>query len=275
MVINTLNMLLSSLKQETSTTPKDESYPTTIPTRIVETGATCQECGKHLKRNCDMNKHMKRHTKPYGCTFTGCDKVFGSKNDWKRHENSQHFQGEFFKCQQPHHGERFNKCAFMTQHQTDMEVHLINTHYLSSDAAKGQVAISHVGRNHQNRFWCGFCGEVVRLESNGVGAWDERFNHIDKHFMKENRRVEEWVDPETYKTKRQMYEEGDKRRRERTNNADLNGLGAHVGSIASLKRGGESLEQEETERKQQKRSGASIIITCVSPITHVVYHNRN
>ena len=41
---------------------------------------------------------MKRHSKPFGCTHDNCSKVFGAKNDWKRHENSQHHQLECWKC---------------------------------------------------------------------------------------------------------------------------------------------------------------------------------
>jgi hypothetical protein len=46
-----------------------------------------------------FRKHMKRHQKPYACTrVPGCDKRFGSKSDWKRHENDQHIQLQFWRC---------------------------------------------------------------------------------------------------------------------------------------------------------------------------------
>jgi len=44
------------------------------------------------------SKHLKRHSKPFGCTHDGCNKIFGPKSDWKRHENSQHHQLECWKC---------------------------------------------------------------------------------------------------------------------------------------------------------------------------------
>ncbi|EFX04396.1 c2h2 type zinc finger domain containing protein [Grosmannia clavigera kw1407] len=63
-----------------------------------------------LKKDVDLNyhfvperhdmKHQKRHDRPYGCTAPNCNKVFGSKNDWKRHERGQHFKLETWKCQE-------------------------------------------------------------------------------------------------------------------------------------------------------------------------------
>lgn len=78
---------------------------------------------------------MKRHDRPYGCTFSTCNKAFGSKGDWKRHENSQH----------------------------------ISRKTVRADEVKGD-------------FWCGFCAKLIDFKEGRV-AWDERFDHIDDHFM--------------------------------------------------------------------------------------------
>jgi hypothetical protein len=58
-------------------------------------------CTNTFMRNCDLRKHLKRHKRPYGCTFQNCNKCFGSKSDWKRHENSQHFQMPTWRCAVP------------------------------------------------------------------------------------------------------------------------------------------------------------------------------
>ncbi len=78
----------------------------------------CEMCNKTFARKCELRyadddavpwsyskfanyprrKHMKRHDKPYGCTYAKCKKRFGSKNDWKRHESSQHAQSEVWRC---------------------------------------------------------------------------------------------------------------------------------------------------------------------------------
>jgi hypothetical protein len=43
---------------------------------------------------------MKRHDRPYGCTFSACNKTFGSKHDWKRHENSRHIFAQAGPCEE-------------------------------------------------------------------------------------------------------------------------------------------------------------------------------
>ncbi|RYP55378.1 hypothetical protein DL768_000133 [Monosporascus sp. mg162] len=113
----------------------------------------CSKCKKTFSRRCELKKHEKRHSKPYGCTFPTCNKRFGSKNDWKRHENSQHFLLE-------------------------------------------------VWRNCEARFWCGFCQAIIESKQKGLGAWSERFDHIDNHFAGRNnftrKEISDWknVDPD-------------------------------------------------------------------------------
>jgi hypothetical protein len=125
---------------------------------------------------------MKRHSRPYGCTFAKCTKTFGSKNDWKRHENSQHFHLETWRCHEarPEGG----ACAKVCYRRQTFQDHLKKDHSISDeDAVKSKLDLCRIGRNCQARFWCGFCTSLVDLTKKGVDAWTERFNHIDNHFM--------------------------------------------------------------------------------------------
>jgi hypothetical protein len=125
---------------------------------------------------------MKRHEGPYGCTFLTCNKTFGSKNDWKGHENSQHFHLETWRCDQ----ERIEggACAKVCYRRQSFQEHLVKAHQLSdSDIIKAKLDNCRIGRNCQSRFWCGFCNKLVDLKKRGVEAWTERFDHIDDHFM--------------------------------------------------------------------------------------------
>jgi hypothetical protein len=83
---------------------------------------------------------------------------------------------------------------------------------------------SHVHRNNQVRFWCGFCCKVIpypRASSKIVGesrerlvgteAWAWRFNHIDEHF-KQERVVDDWIDDLEPVKKKDMFA---KRKREK------------------------------------------------------------
>lgn len=142
---------------------------------------------------------MKRHSRPFACTFRGCGKLFGSKGDWKRHENSQHFQLELWKCGviPPGLGALCGKLSFRRESHT---THLRNVHNIidkTEIATKTKEA--HIGRNNFKTFWCGFCptipgqdspkGRVVLLKKGGLDGWDERFDHLGKHFIDDGLKI--------------------------------------------------------------------------------------
>lgn len=141
-------------------------------------------------------KHMKRHSRPFACTFRGCGKSFGSKNDWKRHENSQHFQLELWKCGviAPKSTGLCGKLSFRRESHI---THLKNAHnIIDKQEIQKWTNDAHIGRNNFKTFWCGFCpkerggliikGCVVQLKKKGLDGWDERFDHLGKHFEEGN-----------------------------------------------------------------------------------------
>ena len=159
------------------------------------------------------SKHIKRHTRPYGCTFPNCARRFGSKNDWKRHENTMHYQIETWKCAEListdgcHRTKAENlktigttsgvQCGRLYYRRELFVDHLYEEHNLRGDKhkdhVKDQCKKRRVGRNGQCGFWCGFCKTVVQLEKKEIDAWDERFNHIDNEHFKKGDRVETWM----------------------------------------------------------------------------------
>lgn len=176
----------------------------------------CPHCEVTLARPCDMKKHMKRHTRPYGCTYPRCHKRFGAKSDWKRHENSQHFQMEAFRCQQispsasPKNtatcGELFYRIEMFKQH-------LRNEHKIDGETEAGEEAKScRIGKNYQGQFWCGFCERIIKLKEKRNAAWDERFDHIDKHFNKDKKGIEQWLCVEARRTKGEIVRDMDRTR---------------------------------------------------------------
>jgi hypothetical protein len=85
-----------------------------------------------------------------------------------------------------------------------MMAHLQKEHRIANEAIlKQKVGDNRIGRDHQVRFWCGFCGENVGLKHAGVKGWDERFNHIDLHF-KAGKKILEWIDAESNLSKKEM-----------------------------------------------------------------------
>ena len=230
LVIRTSVLSLLSANKSRKTSPQDS------PCRELKDsgkGLECQYCHKKKKTQCDLtyvatppsqdltrsykrdmltwpSKHIKRHTRPYGCTFAKCPRRFGSKNDWKRHENTMHYQVEAWKCAEPKRpdgsipttigGKPFataKQCGRLCYRRESFIAHLHESHGLGipekEDYVKDQCKKRRVGRNGQCGFWCGFCQTVVRLEKLGIEAWDERFNHIDDQHFKKGEKVEDWV----------------------------------------------------------------------------------
>jgi hypothetical protein len=169
----------------------------------------CEICSYAVARVCDLKKHMKRHAKPYGCTYPKCHKRFGAKSDWKRHENSQHFQLEAFRCGKKTAsgqvcGEHFFRIDPFKKHlesQHNMEVR---------EEREAEAKRRRIGKNCQQQFWCGFHGDIIELKEKRNAAWDERFDHIAYHFEKDKYGIEKWVCAEENKTKKELLKEMDR-----------------------------------------------------------------
>jgi hypothetical protein len=150
----------------------------------------CTECSKTFNRPCELKKHIKRHEKPYGCTFRDCQKEFGSKNDWKRHESSQHLQLETWNCEE-------EECRKVCHRREGFKNHLQRDHNLEdAKVLEEKLERCRMGRHCDPRFWCGFCVDVVEIPELGVNAWMKRCDHIDNHLMGkeglEKKRSRDW-----------------------------------------------------------------------------------
>lgn len=172
-----------------------------------------QHCGfkgcTFTGRPCDLNKHRKRHDRPYGCTYPKCHKRFGAKSDWKRHENSQHFQLEVFRCD--HQNSSGVRCGQQCHRPTQFQKHLTEQHGVTIDAhIKTRQQRCKIGKNCQERFWCGFCRNIEVLHLKRNKAWDERFDHIARHFEKEKKSIDDWLCVEENKTKKELQAEVDR-----------------------------------------------------------------
>lgn len=144
--------------------------------------------------NEDTRKHQKRHTRPYGCTFPGCSKKLGSKNDWKRHENTQHYQIETWRCHEYSKSSAIGQCASIFYRREQFQAHLRDKHQIHDDQSiQAQCKRHRIGRNGQGKFWCGFCQEIVELKTKGLDAWEERFGHIDNQHYKKGQTIYDWV----------------------------------------------------------------------------------
>ncbi|KAF3001516.1 hypothetical protein E8E13_009221 [Curvularia kusanoi] len=161
-------------------------------------------------RTCDLNKHKKRHAKPYGCTYPKCHKRFGAKSDWKRHENSQHFQLDAFHCD--HLNNAGAKCGMHWHRSAQFKKHLQDKHKITDEKeVDNRLQRCKIGKNCQGQFWCGFCRKIKPLKSKRNAAWDERFDHIAHHFEKEMKSIDNWLCVEANRTKKDLQAEVDRK----------------------------------------------------------------
>lgn len=127
---------------------------------------------------------MKRHDRPYGCTAKGCNKSFGSKNDWKRHEDSQHPFVEAWACDE-------DGCIVICEDRLTFMQHVREAHdIVHTEDLRSRAQNCQIGTKSDARFWCGFCRRVIdideilmREDGSSNNHWNRRFDHIDNHLF--------------------------------------------------------------------------------------------
>jgi hypothetical protein len=105
----------------------------------------------------------------YGCT-AGCTGTFETIRDWRRHEYNHHYFYECWLCTE-------NDCLRLFYKRSHYEIHIITMHGVERD-----VESHHIGAGVSRRFWCGFCKQIIELQTVGMEAWEERLRHFEAHF---------------------------------------------------------------------------------------------
>lgn len=156
------------------------------------------------------------------CSFAhyGCTSSFSSKNEWKRHITSQHLQLGTYRCDigdcnlhrrssslalpkrtRPNHRttpsrqkeKDFNRKDLFIQHLRRMHTpQSVSRHDTSTK--KEEAIISqrcwHQQREPPQHSLCGFCNQ----EFKGERSWDERIEHVGKHFERDEKLPEVGVE---------------------------------------------------------------------------------
>ncbi|KAL5337806.1 hypothetical protein BJX70DRAFT_223774 [Aspergillus crustosus] len=190
-ILITASGLLSGNTVPGNSMPQENTSVSSDKTSWIQ----CEYCPKQTRLRCEMKKHQKRHERPYGCTFPGCDKTFGSKADWKRHEQSQHFGVQSWQCTLPDTTQTNALCARMFDRQDAYAQHLETHHLVDEEEMQISICRNRLGWNGEPQFWCGFCCEIIDLQGDGLAAWNQRFNHIDIEHFKKGERIDDWFLP--------------------------------------------------------------------------------
>lgn len=158
-------------------------------------------CEKFTLRRCELRKHVQRHTLPWVCTFDRCRRSFGSKNDWKRHETKQHAQQECWRCEELQ-ANKSGRSVPATDDNACMKLfctedlylkHLTAQHNITDDHVTNKLCKSQrIGAKSKGQYWCGFCNKIITMKGTGIEGDNERYNHVDDHFMKDGYRIDRW-----------------------------------------------------------------------------------
>lgn len=213
-----LEEITNSHRYTSSIGSSDGEIPENRPARIQ---CTWDKCKKSFKRKCELNKHMKRHRKPYVCTAVSCNHRCGSKFDWQRHEASCNLRGREFLdaneaihvCLEPDPSRPTGKCGFVHTSEKFFEEHLHDSHAIRDDAAlRNYMLRSQLPTKQPGVGWCGFCLRSVQWSATaasgdarnfqtGYGKHGDRADHIDWHVSREGRNMDEYVSLEYHLSK--------------------------------------------------------------------------
>ena len=139
----------------------------------------------------------------YGCTFPSCNLHFDTALAWMNHELSRHLPLSAWRCSEYSTSDRSSstiKCGQLFQEKALFRWHLIYFHGIpkvgSCDAPyiAQQLRDRRVGRAGQQRFWCGFCKEILPWPSTDLSTdnWTRRFNHINDEHFNEGKVPHDW-----------------------------------------------------------------------------------
>jgi hypothetical protein len=164
----------------------------------------CDMCQEKFNRQQDLTAHtMKQHQHRFPCpfAFAGCDKVFHSKNEWKRHAMTKHLLLQYWECTLGEcatgdQGTPFNRKDLFTQHLKRM--HSTPDEKEALELPKAERRKEPLAQDWQRRLsdiqdasvrqrchtpnlmHCPAANGCM-AEFHGEDAWDERMEHIARH----------------------------------------------------------------------------------------------
>lgn len=173
------------------------------PSKVTKRSSMSKQTSCHTKSaENDRNDNATTINRTFPCALAnyGCTSTFGSKNEWKRHINTQHMRFGYWQCDQCDYSNRkpneFNRKDLFIQHVRRMhpidETKQTRTTKSAAKATKNKsedrVLVQTAERCYEHvrtppvESGCHFCD--VGFEGHNKEAystWDERLEHIARH----------------------------------------------------------------------------------------------
>ena len=189
-----------------------------LPSKVAKSRPCTKRSGSYQPgRTGDKSKANGHFTtaRAFPCPFAvyGCESTFGSKNEWKRHVNTQHMRLGYWRCTQCDQSERkpndFNRKDLFIQHVRRMhpptKAKAGNaTKCPSPRSAKNdpeELELNNLAnrcfrriRSSPEQSSCVLC----EVKFNGTGTWDERLEHIGRHLENSKKESDEPTKPEDW-----------------------------------------------------------------------------
>ena len=187
------------------------SSPNRVSKRTGTSVPKSSTTNKSTKRARRTSNATKKYTetnddrRPFPCPLAayGCNSTFSSKNEWKRHVNTQHIKLGFWRCDlcppttdpnddQTFYYNDFNRKDLFTQHLRRM--HAAPKDNSHSRSQKGFPVNEENLPGHQTRCLqslrtppqqsiCLFCDRTFE----GPSSWEERMEHVGRHLEKDRK----------------------------------------------------------------------------------------
>jgi hypothetical protein len=158
----------------------------------------------------------------FPCPFAiyNCTATFGAKNEWKRHVNTQHMQTGYWRCDQCDQSDRkpndFNRKDLFIQHVRRM--HALELEKPSKPKANSSRPAKNDPEEREMNAIASRCFMAIRQPPKdcscivcgatftGEGAWDERLEHIGKHWEAMKKENEEPNEPKDWQEDHVLHE---------------------------------------------------------------------
>ena len=167
----------------------------------------CPHCPHLSATPSSQQKHLLTHTRPYLCIFSpyGCISTFSSKNEWKRHINTQHLRLGVWRCdigacaplprrRRGADGDVEDGCTYNDFNRKDLFVQHLRRMHSPSLTGEGETETWNRTMEYAlDRCWreirkapparaCGICRRKrVVMVFEGSTAWDSWLEHVGGH----------------------------------------------------------------------------------------------